>query len=83
MTSMRTGGVFFQILVTTRNPFLDVITKNHSLSSADSDVMKNYKLRLGKLKRRYGGGSGFGDGNNGERAGHVAFGPAEQVDEPN
>lgn len=80
ITGMRTGGVFSQILVTTRNPFLDDITKDHSLSSADSDVMKNYKLKLGKLKRRHGGESGFRDGNNDERAGHLAFGLVEQVD---
>ncbi|EDO04095.1 predicted protein [Sclerotinia sclerotiorum 1980 UF-70] len=42
--------------------------------------MKNYKLKLGKLKRRHGGESGFRDGNNDERAGHLAFGLVEQVD---
>ncbi|KAF7854219.1 hypothetical protein EAF04_010516 [Stromatinia cepivora] len=79
ITGMRTGGVFSQILVTTRNPFLDEITRDHSFSSADADAMKNYKLRLGKLKRRHGVDSSCRDGNNGERAGHAAFGLAEQV----
>ncbi|KAI9644752.1 hypothetical protein NHQ30_006779 [Ciborinia camelliae] len=79
-TGIRTGEIFSQILVTTRNPFLDEIAKGHSLSSADADEMKNYKLRLGKLKRLHEEDSGVGIETEGERAGYAAFGLAEQVD---
>ncbi|KAK6593900.1 hypothetical protein H4I96_10813 [Botrytis cinerea] len=79
-TGIRTGDIFSQILVTTRNPFLDEIARGHSLSSADADVMKNHKLRLGKLKRLHGENGDYSDGDYGRRAEHAAFGLAEQVD---
>ncbi|TEY35155.1 hypothetical protein BOTCAL_0603g00060 [Botryotinia calthae] len=78
-TGIRTGDIFSQILVTTRNPFLDEIARGHSLGSADADVMKDHKLRLGKLKRLHGENGDYSDGDYGRRAEHAAFGLAEQV----
>ncbi|TGO59112.1 hypothetical protein BCON_0048g00380 [Botryotinia convoluta] len=79
-TGIRTGDIFSQILVTTRNPSLDEIARGHSLSSADVDVMKDDKLRLGKLKRPRGENGDYSDGDDGREAEHAAFGLAEQVD---
>ncbi|THV55846.1 hypothetical protein BGAL_0003g00060 [Botrytis galanthina] len=79
-TGIRTGDIFSQILVTTRNPFLDEIARGNSLSSADADIMKDYKLRLGRLKRPRGENGDYGDGDDEREIEHAAFGLAEQVD---
>lgn len=80
ITGMRTGDVFSQVLVTTRNPFLDEITRDHPLSSAGADLMKNHKLQLGNLKHVSMGGNGDEAGKDSRGVRHAAFGLAEQVD---
>lgn len=69
-TGMRTGGIFSQILVTTRNPMLDEIARGTSLSSADAEALKQHKLMFGELKH---------DIEVDRRTGHAAFGSAEQL----
>lgn len=69
-TGMRTGGIFSQILVTTRNPMLDEIARGTSLSSADAEALKEHKLMFGELKH---------DVEVDRRTGHAAFGSAEQL----
>lgn len=49
-TGVRTGKLFSQILVTTRNSQLDGITQGNSLSSSGTMPLKQRKLRLGELK---------------------------------
>jgi hypothetical protein len=75
-TGVRTGEIFSQILVTTRNPFLDEISRGNSLSSAGANVLKEQELMFGELKHFEDG-----DGDHVDRGGtgHAAFGSAEQV----
>jgi len=73
---IRTGNVFSQILVTTRNPSLDEITKGFSLSSSGATALKKQKLRLGELLPH-------GETDDGKEHGmyqspHAAFGVQEQ-----
>ncbi|KAH8670423.1 hypothetical protein BGZ60DRAFT_450516 [Tricladium varicosporioides] len=79
-TGIRTGEIFSQILVTTRNPLLDEISRGNSLSSADSNALKEKKLMFGELK--YFGNvdsSSLNTGAGSGRTGHAAFGSAEQL----
>lgn len=79
-TGMRTGGMFSQILVTTRNPRLDELSQGNSLSSSGAVLLSKQPLRLGELKKdNYGGGDGDDPGVVGRGTGHAAFGPREQV----
>jgi len=50
-TGIRTGKLFSQILVTTRNPFLDEISRGNSLRSADAYALKQQRLIFGELKQ--------------------------------
>ncbi|TVY91203.1 hypothetical protein LAWI1_G003629 [Lachnellula willkommii] len=68
-TGVRTGQIFSQILVTTRNPQLDEISRGNSLSSADASALMQQKLMFGELKR----------GADGGKTRHAAFGSAEQL----
>ncbi|CAG8978022.1 hypothetical protein HYALB_00000692, partial [Hymenoscyphus albidus] len=68
-TGMRTGEIFSQILVTTRNLLLDELARGSSLSSAEAEVLMQQKLMFGELKHN----------EHDTRTGHAAFGPAEQL----
>jgi hypothetical protein len=78
-TGIRTGEIFSQILVTTRNPLLDEISRGNSLSSANAKGLKEQKLIFGELKPFGDVDSSYTDDPGGGRTGHAAFGSAEQI----
>jgi hypothetical protein len=77
-SGVRTGEIFSQILVTTRNPFLDEIARGNSLSSAGAKELKDQKLKFGALKSLNDGET---DHTDGEGTGHATFGAANQIGE--
>lgn len=75
---VRTGNMFSQILVTTRNAQLDELTIGNSLSSAGAAALKKEKLRLGEL-RTVGSVEDISYSPIQEGTGRAAFGRPEHV----
>jgi hypothetical protein len=78
-TGIRTGKIFSQILITTRNPLLDEILTGNSLSSVDAYTLKQQKLMFGELKHVGEIHSTYKVGAESGRTGHAAFGSEEQL----
>ena len=74
-TGIRTGDLFSQVLVATRNPALDALARGHSLSSRGAKDLAGERVVLGELR----GPPADGGAAGGAGSGHAAFGLAHQT----